>query len=110
MTITAENMTIGRLGFSDSGTKNSHLDFQARQRELMGTVWVFKTSRPSSSDTCPPTKPHPLALPISPINWGQVFKYMSIEGHSHPNHHLSVTLIPMPDKDTTNKKTTDLWI
>jgi hypothetical protein len=56
-------MAIGRQEFSDSGTENSHLDPQARQRELMGTVWAFETSKPSSSDTCPPTKPYLLVLP-----------------------------------------------
>jgi hypothetical protein len=34
-----------------------------RQRERLSMVWVFETSKPTPSDTLPPTRPYFLILP-----------------------------------------------
>lgn len=62
-----------------------HPDPQAagreKDRQTLGLVWAFKTSRPIHSDTPPPTRTHLQILPKQFISWGlsmQIWAYRAI--------------------------------
>ena len=57
-------------------------DLQA-ERKSLGLVQAFETSKPTPSDTSPPT-PHGLVLNSLPPG-NQAFKQMSLCGHPHSN-------------------------
>lgn len=63
-------------------------DAQCRQRQRLGLVWVFETSKPtlqwqmsSNKATAPPPSS------IVPLTGDQAAKYLAHRGHSHSDYH-----------------------
>jgi hypothetical protein len=67
------------------GGRRGDRDREGKGGEREGAVWAFGTSKPTPSDTLPPTIPPNLAQQV-PLTGDQAFKALSLWGHCHSAH------------------------